>query len=185
MQIQPGALDKLKLPAVGQLGIVVKSIDASLPYYTEVMKIRTWYRTNIVEEEIYYKDRRIDLELDIALGYSGPLQFELIEVVRGEENIYTELINTREEGLHHIGFVVSNIRKKTEILLQSGYHPIQHGVFKTKGNAVTRFVYFDTMETHGYILELIQTTLFGVNVGMSRFMIKLGNLLGDVEVRNT
>lgn len=183
MQIQPGVLDQLKLPAVGQLGIIVKSIDTSLPYYTEVMKIRPWYRTNIVEEEIYYKDRRIDLELDIAVGYSGSLQFELIEVVRGEENIYTELINTRGEGLHHVGFVVSNIQKKTEMLRQSGYNPIQHGFLKTKGNAITRFAYFDTMETHGYILELIQTTLFGVSVGMSRFMIKLGNLLGDVEMR--
>jgi len=183
MKIQPGALDQLKLPAMGQLGIIVKSLDASQPYYAEVMNIRPWYRTHIVEQEIYYKDRRIDLELDIAVGYSGPLQFELIEVVRGEENAYTELIHTRGEGLHHVGFIVSHIDEKTEVLREAGFRRIQHGFLKTKGGAVTRFAYFDTMATHGYIIELIQTTLFGVNVGMSHFMVKLGSLLGDVEVR--
>ena len=175
-------LNKLNLPAMGQLGIIVKSIDRSIPYYADVMNIRPWYRTNIVEEEIYYKDRRIDLELDVVIGYSGSLQFELIQVVRGEENIYTELINTRGEGLHHVGFIVANIKKKTEMLRGAGFTPIQHGFLKTKGNALTRFAYFDTMETYGYILELIETTLLGIPVGMSRQMIKLGRLLGDVEV---
>lgn len=167
---------------MSQLGIIVKSIDRSLPYYTDVMNIRPWYRTNVVQEEIYYRDRRIDLELDIAIGYSGRLQFELIEVVRGQENIYTELIDSRGEGLHHVGFVVSNIRKKTRMLRKAGFTPIQHGFLKTRGGAVTRFAYFDTMQTHGYILELIETTLFRIPVGMSRFMIKLGVLLGDVEI---
>lgn len=182
MAFQPELLRELKLPALGQLGIIVRSIERSLPYYQEVLNIRPWYRANVVEEEIYYQDRRIDLELDIAIGYSGALQFELIQVVRGEENIYTDLIDTRGEGLHHVGFVVSDIRGKTEALRRAGFEPIQHGILKTKGRAVTRFAYFDTRRSCGYILELIETTLFGLNVGMSRFMVKMGRLLGDVEV---
>lgn len=181
MRIQPELLDKLRLPAIGQLGIIVKNIDRSLPYYKELMNIRPWYRANVVKEEIYYKNRQIDIELDMAVGYSGSLQFELIEVLSGEDNIYTELINTQGEGLHHVGFVVSDIQKKTEVLQDSGFNPIQHGILKTKGKAVTRFAYFDTRKTYGYFLELIETTLFGVSVGQSRFMIKLGNLLGDLE----
>lgn len=182
MQIQPELFSKLNLPAMGQLGIIVKSIDRVLPYYRDVMNIRPWYRANVIEEEIYYKDTRIDLELNFAIGYSGALQLELIEVVRGEENIYTELINSRGEGLHHVGFVVSNIEKKTEMLRRSGITPVQYGLLKTKGKAVTRFAYFDTMETCGYILELLETTLFGIPVGQSRFMIKVGNMLGDIEI---
>ena len=38
------------------------------------------------------------------------------------------------------------------------------------------------MEQLGYITELIQTTLFGINVGMSRWMMKIGRVLGDVNV---
>ena len=61
-------LNKLNLPAMGQLGIIVENIDRSIPYYRDVMNIRPWYRTNIVEEEIYCKDRHIDIELDMAIG---------------------------------------------------------------------------------------------------------------------
>jgi catechol 2,3-dioxygenase-like lactoylglutathione lyase family enzyme len=182
MQLQPELLSSLKLPAIRQQGIIVKSIDQSVPYYRQVLNIHPWYRIHFEEEEIYYEGRRIDLELKIAVGYSGPLQFELIEVVGGEDNIYTELINHQTQGLHHIGFEVSNFQKKTELLRNAGFTPIQHGILKTKGNTVIRFAYFDTMACFGYILELIETTLFGVHVGMSPFMCKLGALIGELEV---
>lgn len=47
---------------------------------------------------------------------------------------------------------------------------------------MTRFAYFDTLASYGYILELIETSLMGISVGMSRPMIKIGRLLGDIEV---
>jgi hypothetical protein len=179
--IRPELINTLKLPAMGQLGIVVKSIEQSLPYYKSLMNIHSWHRPNFVEEKIYYKDRHIDLNLNVAIGYSGPLQFELIEVMQGEENIYTKLIKTRKEGLHHVGFFISNIEKKTELLRKSGFYPIQYGILKTTGKALIRFAYFDTVKSCGYIIELIETKLFGISVGQSRFMIKLGKFLGDIE----
>lgn len=115
------------------------------------------------------------------MGYSGGLQFELIEVIRGEDNIYTELIDSRGQGIHHIGFVVSGISERIEIFKRSGFQPLQHGTLTTRSKAITRFAYFDTLDQFGYITELIQTTLFGVNVGMSRWMMMAGKLIGDVE----
>lgn len=182
MIIQPELLKALKLPAMGQLGIVVKKLDQALPYYKDVLNIRTWYRANIVEEEIYYKNRPIELNLNVAIGYSGSLQFELIEVAGGEESIYSVLLDTAGEGLHHLGFIVSDIHKKTEMLRQAGFVPIQYGHLKTRGGAITRFAYFDTRDACGYILELIETTLLGVNVGMSRFMVSVGRVLGDIAM---
>lgn len=181
MLIQQDPITPLNLKAVNQLGIIVKNIDRSLINYRKLMNIRSWYRAQIIQEDIYYKNRRIDLKLDVAVGYSGRLQLELIEVLQGEENIYTELINNRGEGLHHIGFMVSNIQKKTEALKKSGLIPVQHGFIKTKGRAEIRFAYFDTVKICGYILELIETKLFGINVGQSHFMIRVGRLMGDVE----
>lgn len=175
-------LKTLNLPPVRQLGIVVKSIDASLAFYSDVLNIRPWYRANIVKSEIYYKNKQIDLELGIVIGYSGALQFELIEVVKGEENIYSNLMATQGEGLHHIGFVVSNIEKRIDLLEKAGFKRLQYGTLKTKGMALTRFAYFDTIAYSGYITELIQTTLLGINVGMSHFMVKIGRLVGDAEI---
>jgi len=180
--IDTAILKKLKLPALGQLGIVVEGIDHAIGYYSALMNIHPWYRAKIVKSNIYYNNRPIDLELDIAVGYCGSLQFELIQVIRGERNIYTDLIKTQGQGIHHLGFVVSNISERMEILKTAGFKPIQHGTLETKGKAITRFAYFDTIDQIGYITELIQTTLFGINVGMSRWMIKIGRLLGDVDI---
>lgn len=84
--------------------------------------------------------------------------------------------------MHHIGFVVSDIDKGIYALQKYRFQSLQHGMLKTKGKAITRFAYFDSIERCGYIIELIQTTLFGFNVGQSRFLMKLGKLLGDVDI---
>ena len=181
--IKTDALRGLNLPAMRQLGIVVKSIDESLPFYSKVLNINPWYKAKVVETEIFYKDKLIDLELDIVIGYSGSLQFELIEITKDtEEHIYSDLVATQGEGLHHIGFTVSNIGKGIEALEKAGFKKLQYGTLKTQGMALTKFAYFDTIEHCGYITELIQVTLFGIHMGMSHFMIKLGKLLGDVDL---
>jgi len=176
---------ELNLPPMRQLGIIVKNINHSLPYYSNVLNIKPWYHAEIAHSEIYYKDKKIEVELDLAVGYSGSLQFELIEVGKGDRNIYTDLIEKQGEGLHHIGFVVSGIDQKIEAFRKNGLQPLQYGTLKTKGKAVTRFAYFDSMERCGYIIELIQTTLFGISVGQSRFLMKLGNLLGDIQIMDS
>ena len=111
------------------------------------------------------------------------MQFELIEIVKEtEEHIYSDLVAKQGEGLHHIGFTVSNIEKRIESLEKAGFNKLQYGTLKTQGMALTQFAYFDTIEQCGYITELIQVTLLGINMGMSHFMVKLGKLLGDVDL---
>ena len=176
------AIKKFNLPAMGQLGIVVPDIHRARRHYTALLNIHPWYRARIVDSQIHYQGRPIDLELDIVVGYSGRLQIELIQVIRGDANIYTDLIDSRGQGIHHIGFIVSGIDKRVEAFRRAGLDPVQHGTLATKGRAITRFAYFDTIDQFGYITELIQTTLGGINVGMSRGMMKLGRLLGDVDM---
>ncbi len=176
------ALKGYRLPAMGQLGILVGDIRQAIGLYTARLNIRPWYQAKIVRSDIHYRGRPIDLDLDIAVGYSGRLQFELIQVIRGEDNIYTDLLTTQGQGLHHIGFVVSRIDERIEAFKRSGLEPLQYGTLATRGQAITRFAYFDTMAQFGYFTELIQTTLWGINTGMSRGMMKLGRLMGDVDI---
>ena len=180
--IDPSLLEKLKLPPMGQLGIVVEDICQAVNQYSTLLNIKSWYRTKIVKHEIHYLGKPIKLDLDIALGYSGSLQFELIQVIQGDKNVYTDLIDSQGLGIHHIGFGVSNLSDPMDRLQRAGYAILQYGTFKTKGKAITRFAYFDTTEQFGYITELIETSFMGVNVGMSRWMMKIGSITGDVSV---
>lgn len=79
-----------------------------------------------------------------------------------------------------IGSVVSEIADRIETFIKAGLSPIQHDTLVTKGKAITRFAYFDIIDRFGYITELIQTTLWAINVGMSRRMMKRGRLMDDV-----
>ncbi len=175
-------LKRLGLPPVEQLGIIVKDITNAVDHYSALLNISCWYRAKIAKKNIHYLGNPIDLDLDIVVGYSGRLQFELIQVIRGDENVYTDFIRDPGHGIHHIGFVVTQLSEKINILKKEGFKLLQHGTFETKGKAVTRFAYFDTMDQFGYITELIQTTFLGVNVGMSRWMMKIGTSLGDVDL---
>lgn len=172
----------MKLPAISQLGIIVKDIETSIRNYSKLTGINHWYQAQIINQTIFYRDEPINLELDLVVGYSGKVQFELIQVLGGDQNIYTDLIQKQQEGLHHVGYVVSDIEAGSEAFRACGFSPLQQGTLETKGRALTRFVYFDTFDTYGYYIELIQTTLFGINVGMSSLMMKLGRLFGDVTV---
>lgn len=180
--LNPSILKKLNLPPARQLGIIVADLETAVQEYSSLLNIRPWYRAKIVRKEILYQETPIQLDLDIALGYSHGLQFELIQVLKGEDNVYTDLIQTRGQGLHHIGFMVSDIALKMDSFERAGLKRIQHGTFETKGGTITRFAYYDTMEKLGYITELIQTTLFGITVGMPGWMMTIARMIGDVDL---
>jgi catechol 2,3-dioxygenase-like lactoylglutathione lyase family enzyme len=180
--LNPSILKKLNLPPVGQVGIIVEDLKTAVPQYSSLLNIHPWYRARISKKEIVYRENPILLDLDIAVGYSGRLQFELIQVLKGEDNIYTDLIQTRGQGFHHIGFMVSDIARKMDVFETAGLKRIQHGTFETKGGVITRFAYYDSMEELGYITELIQTTLFGITIGMPGWMMRIGCLIGDVNL---
>jgi len=175
------ATQAINLPGIGQLGILVPSIDESQAFYEKILNIKPWYRADIVEETIYFEGKTIDLTLDIVVGYSNGVQVELIEIVSGDRNLYTGHLETRGHGLHHLGFYVRDIDKGLRDMKAAGLEPIQHGTLKTKGNAVTRFAYFDTVEQCGYVTELIETKLYGIYVGSFPLLMKVGTLTGDVE----
>ncbi|MDA8403590.1 MAG: hypothetical protein M0Z56_05240 [Desulfobacteraceae bacterium] len=59
---------------------------------------------------------------------------------------------------------------------------IQPGTITTKGAAVTRHAYLDTIEQCGIITEWIGTKLMGIHVPQNRLMMSIGRVTGDVEM---
>ena len=171
----------LGLPRLRQLGIVIKDIEKAMEFYSNFLNIKPWYRAKFAEQEILYDGKETEIELDIVLSYSRGLQVELIQIKGGDENIYVKHLEEHGEGLHHLGFYVSNIEKKVKQVEEMEIEVIQSGSLKTQGGALTRFVYFDTSHICGYITEFIETRLFGFKVPQSKIMLSLGSLTGDVS----
>ena len=58
----------------------------------------------------------------------------------------------------------------------------QYAYRELLGDAVTRFAYLDTLPYCGFIVELIETRLWGMNLGMPEWLIRVGQLTGATEI---
>lgn len=170
---------KLGISKIGQIGIVVRDIARSMEYFSGLYNVGPWYRTKLAEEEMYYKGAKIDLKLDITIAFTGGVEIELIQVISGDENIYSAILEKQGGGVHHLGFLVSGFDRKLEAAREMGVKPLQWGTLRTAGGAVTRFAYLDTIETCGVITEFIETKLFGINMPHSNPIMRIGSLTGD------
>lgn len=100
------------------------------------------------------RGRAIDLRVDMALGYLGDVN---IEVLRprpdGDDNIYTEFLAEQPRGgFHHLGFRVHDFDAVSSSLATE-FGPVeQEGEFGTEG---THFAYFDTRSSTGLYTEIL------------------------------
>lgn len=143
--------------SIGQLGIVVRDLDAAMHYWTEKMHIGPFFVFNQVEVLAFsYRGEPIDLskpfEGRIALANSGPLQIELIDQRSPVRTSYTDFLDAGHEGLHHVGYFSENYDELLRRGLDSGLVVEQEGVlFAPEG----KFAYFATSGHPGTIQELI------------------------------
>ena len=173
-------LGGLRIPPISQMGFVVQSLEESSAFYGSLLNIKKWYRTKITECDYTFKGKPIEMVLDIAVGYSGKTQIELIKVSGPDDNIYYDVNGRDGFGFHHFGVVVNNLEKHIRGMETAGIEPLQIGTLKYGGGGVTKVAYMDTMETAGFILELIETKAFGINLGMPQWLVNLGRITGDI-----
>ncbi|MDR1437148.1 MAG: methylmalonyl-CoA epimerase [Candidatus Symbiothrix sp.] len=82
---------------IEHLGIAVKSIENSLPYYEKVLGLKCY---NI--EEV------ADQKVKTAFFRVGQTKIELLEPT-SEESTIAKFIEKRGEGIHHIAFAVPDV----------------------------------------------------------------------------
>ncbi len=86
----------MNLSHIEHLGIAVKSIEESLPYYEGVLGLKCY---NI--EEV------ADQKVRTAFFKIGEVKIELLEPT-SEESPIAKFLEKRGEGIHHIAFCVEN-----------------------------------------------------------------------------
>ncbi|HUI46552.1 MAG TPA: VOC family protein [Nitrospirota bacterium] len=174
-------LNRMRLPNVNQIGILVPSIPKAVAYYTKLLNIGNWYRSNTVKHEAIYRGKPIRTDADIALAFQGAVEIELIQIKHEDECVYSDLLKKSGGGIHHLGFTVSGYDKKLDQMKRSGVEVLQSGVITTKGSAITRYAYLDTIKQCGIISELIVTTLKGLRMPHGKLIMEIGCITGDVE----
>ena len=148
---------RVKLPPVQQIGIVVEDMDRAIEYFASAFGIGPFRVVDGGMEGVLWRGKPINAKLKVAFARSGPLQVELIQPVEGK-NIYTEFLESKGEGLHHLGFQVDDLEAMLVELEKDGIEPIFHQSLPHLGIA---FAYLNTDKIGGVIFELIERRRVG------------------------
>jgi methylmalonyl-CoA/ethylmalonyl-CoA epimerase len=87
----------MNLTHIEHLGIAVKSIEASLPYYEEILGLKCYNIETVVDQKV-----------KTAFFKIGQTKIELLEPT-SEDSAVAKFIEKRGEGIHQIAFAVDNV----------------------------------------------------------------------------
>jgi methylmalonyl-CoA/ethylmalonyl-CoA epimerase len=163
--------DLLRMPRLAQVGIYVKDMDRAIERFEKVFGIGPWLV--LTGETEYCLDRGCEVVVKgrIAMGYTGRIQLELINILEGN-NLYLDTLGGLDEGLHHLGFAVDNLEERLKACREAGIEVLQRGTLKQLGMTID-YAYLDTVGEVGLILEFIQTRFLGFKASQAPFLIKL------------
>jgi methylmalonyl-CoA/ethylmalonyl-CoA epimerase len=175
------ALKSAGFPRINQIGILVGDIPEAAAYYSALLGIGPWFRSNTAKHALSYQGNPISLDVDIVIAFRGGMEYELIQVKGGDECVYSDMLRKSGGGLHHLGAIAPGFDRKLGTARKAGIDVLQSGVITTRGGAVTRYAYLDTTSQCGIITELIETKLMGIYVPHNRAMMVVGLATGDAQ----
>ncbi len=141
---------KITLPPLHHIGTVVKDIEKAAEYYSATFGIGPFTIRESFMENVLLRGRPVSPTIKVGSAKMGSIEIELLEPVEGE-SVYAEFLSSQGEGLHHVGFSVTDIEDKLAILAKEGIMPI----FNRK-TAKSNFAYLNSDQVGGVIIELLQ-----------------------------
>ena len=115
------------------LGFVVYDLEAVARTYQRVLGVDRWRTRELAMPRAPFDARSTDARLKIAFGRGAGLTFELIQVLEGRTP-HLDFLERNGEGIQHIGFWTSDVRKAVERAVAEGGR-ITLARFDPNGNA--------------------------------------------------
>ena len=143
------------LGRIGQLGIVVRDIQASMEHYWRVLGIGPWKVYTNQPPRVTYHGRPASYRVRVALAQTDTMVYELLQYLEGD-SIHRDFLEDHGEGIEHVAIYVSNLDESLARLRSQGLTVLQSADgLGASGDG--RYAYLDTRSTLGTILELTQT----------------------------
>lgn len=133
-----------------QVGIIVKDIEKAINGLTN-LGIGPFNPLD-AEPTVRWEEggKSTEIKIKSRFAYIGQIEVELIEPI--SPSMQKEFLESKGGGIHHVGFMVDDIDKEVEAMKKKGYRVVQRGWRPTAGG----YAYFDTEESCGIMLEIIQ-----------------------------
>ena len=127
---------------VDHIGIAVKSLEETLPFYTDVLKLPL-IGIEVVESE----------KLKVAFLQAGEAKIELLEAL-SEESTIAKFIEKRGEGIHHVALGVDSIEERIMEMKEQGIRMLSDEPKIGAGGAHVAFMH--PKSASGVLVELCE-----------------------------
>lgn len=134
--------EKLLTKKISHIGIAVKSLEHSIPFYTKILGLNLEGLEEIESENVKVAFLRI-----------GESRFELLEPTSENSPIY-KFIQKRGEGIHHIAIDVEDIESRIRSLSKNGIQFIN--TEPKLGAHHSKIAFMHPKSTQGVLFELCE-----------------------------
>ncbi len=138
--------------AIVQIAYVVEDIATVAAAYTRALGVGPFHLLEHVEiADTRYKGEPTDIDLSLAIGYSGGVHIELIERHDAKPSVFDHLDSN---GFHHFAVMTEHFDASVASYERLGYEVVFSGMVAVGG----RFAYMDTSQSLHAMVELIELT---------------------------
>jgi methylmalonyl-CoA/ethylmalonyl-CoA epimerase len=146
---------KMGLPPVSQIGMVVRSVEHAVEYYSSIFGIGPFTVYEFVPEKHWFMEEPSHLKLGMGKAMLGDVELELIQPIEGR-SFHKEFLETYGEGVQHLGFNIPNYDEMFEKFKVAGFKPVMRAeTFVETYKGYLRATYFDTRRIGGIMFEII------------------------------
>lgn len=138
-----------------QMAYTVPDLAAAMRDFTAHLRAGPWFVfRRLAGRDPRYRGERSLAANDVALGFAGHMQIELIQPLDDHPSVYRETISARGHGFHHFGIAARHLDRECAAQRAKGYEL----AFTDAVEGVGRVAYFDTGGVLPGMLELIEAT---------------------------
>jgi hypothetical protein len=139
--------------AIYQLAYVVENLSEAMNHWLNQTSCGPFFLFEHFEfVEPVYRGKPGDVDISIALGYTGGLCIELIQQNDDRPSVYQEEINRKGYGQHHIAVLEPQVGERISHYESEGSPCLFRGAFSMG----IQVAYLDTRATLGCMLELVE-----------------------------
>jgi catechol 2,3-dioxygenase-like lactoylglutathione lyase family enzyme len=146
----------MKLPNLGQVGVVVRDIQKAVQYYSSTFGIGPFDIYDFHPKRAWIRGKEVaPFKIKIAMADLGQVKFELIQVVEGKLP-HNEFLETHGEGLQHLGFYSENYEEWKSKVKEKGIEILCEAEVEDQIRGRRRAFYMDSSKIGGVLFEIIE-----------------------------
>ena len=98
------------LPNICQFSYLVRDLDAAIEHWAGTLQVGPFFvLEHVPYEHCTFRGQPSDIDMSVAMAYSGAVQIELVCQHNDAPSIFSEHLSSKGEGLQHIGALISDI----------------------------------------------------------------------------